>query len=1019
MKRKIFYILSFFVILVVSIITILSVLLYDLKYYTELTFGLIEKRTGLRVTMDDVTIAFFRGAGIKMDNLLISDPETGEHILQSKRVYILTEIAPLLKKDFIITKLFFQDPEVTLSLHTGNKLFFSTIPVAQLQPMKTPESSDISLQLKNLVIHNGTLDFIDKHLSETTRIERITLSAEQNRADRYDVRFSAEPVLSGETGSVSLDGEICFQDAYTTLHGLTARGSLVFENIRIQPYLPYLTDTPGTIGDDAVLNGTVHFSKPGGMEFKSAGHIQSDNFSFTTDQTGTVHITPLDIHFETIFRESTLLIEHFEANFRDKIMLTGKAEITPAPLSIDMKLSSSIMDINTLKPYITPALENHQQIQDFLLKTTSGNIQIKEVIYTGSFDREPSQFNLFTLIDDVAVDVDPGLPPLEISDGFLNLSKNRMDIYLASEILGQDSHRIKASVISPFDAPELKADIDSIIPARRLLNTLSGFQQKNASPFAGIETSGEITAQTHLHFAPELGKGGHLSSAIDFSHVRFDAKGVISKDQNVPLKLFLEKHFTSEAPDSPVKFELRSSDYFSFTGTLTSFSPVAAQGHYRIREFPLSLFSYPLIPSEFAADGFLSGDGNFSYPFNATSVLPFVGTLFIKDFSMLDTETEETFAQTNMGLEIAPDRISITRSYAEFGKTSLFLEGTLSAITPVEGDITITGKHIDIENFIDTINNINDRIPEEDRQGRSREFFSTLNIRSDIRTPSVSFDTWKGGNAWSDFTFNDGVLLWDNIHISTDDGFLNGSIMYDFSDQTHQLLRFIITDTDVDIAWAVPGLKKEETMTGRLKLAGRIQSGFPKGARIMPRMNGNLNILVSEGKLLRFTVLSKILSLINLPQFFQMDIPDPLSKGMPFESITTDLKIKQGVLTTENFLLKSPAMHMSAVGSIDTVKDTIDLTAGVQILPAITKLIGHIPIAGNIITDDRGTITIAYFQISGDLYNPNVKPKPLKSINSVVRRTLTNIFTLPGRIFLPLFRDNDDKNNNATLKETE
>ncbi len=1012
MTRKFFYIFSFFIILVLSLITILSVLLQDLKYYTELTFGLIEKRTGFRVTIDDINLAFPKGAGLKVENLAIFDPETGDNIFRSERVYLLTEITPLLKKKFMITKVFFQKPEMSLFLDKDRNIFLSRIPITELQPVSSYEtSSGISFHLKNLLVENAVVDFTDTTLPGLTRLEKINITATQNKLGEYETVFSAKSPIDSTAEDVSLHGNILLPEVITSFRDISGEVNILFKDIMAKQYIRYLPRDFTTVEENSVLNGKINISKQKAEEITIAGSINSEIFSLQTDKTGVFDIAPFEINFETYFNEATLRIDRLEAIFPNKTTITGNGEIKTDPLFIDMKLSSGIMDINKISQYIKPAIKNHTEIQGIFEKIKSGNIQIKELIYSGSPAKPPSHFNVFILTDNVSVEIDQRLPLLQISEGFINVANSGLDTHMTANLFRGDHHIIKASAVSLFDKTEIKADIQSSIPSDSLLKTVSDFQQKDPP----IKTTGEITAQTSLHFNLEAEKALEVSSSLDLENTRFEIGEALFKDKGIPVNLNLKKAFASGDSVKPLLFDIRSSEYLSLTGTVLSFSPFAAEGEYSINELPMSLFAYPFIPAEFTADGVFSGAGTFSFPFQNISVAPLKGSLFIKDFSVKETDSEERFAYSNMSLEIDSDSVSINRSYVKFGETSLFLDGTLTDINPIEGNITISGKHIDIGNFTDTINNINQQIRKKEVTGRARKFFGSLNIKSDITTETLRFKKWRGGNSLSDFMFENGVMLWDNITINTADGFLKGSIMYDFSSLPLQTLSFDITESNVDTAWAIPELKKAETMTGRLHLTGTVRSDFPKGARIIPRMTGELSVAIKQGKLLRFTILSKILSLINLPRLFQMEIPDPLSKGMPFDSITADLKVEEGVFSTDDFMLKSPAMNLSATGNIDTVNETINFISGVQILPAITKLIGNIPIAGNILLGDEGTITAGYFQISGNLYNPAVKPMPIKSINRAVVNTLENIFSIPMRILSPifLFRDNGSNNKDA------
>lgn len=162
---------------------------------------------------------------------------------------------------------------------------------------------------------------------------------------------------------------------------------------------------------------------------------------------------------------------------------------------------------------------------------------------------------------------------------------------------------------------------------------------------------------------------------------------------------------------------------------------------------------------------------------------------------------------------------------------------------------------------------------------------------------------------------------------------------------------------------------------------------------------GNLSLKIERGSLRRFSTLAKVFSLLNVSQLFTFRLPDMVSEGMPFNQITATVGIKDGVLSTQDFFINSNAMHLSMVGTINFVKEDLDLLIGVQPLQTVDKVISRIPVVGWILTGGDGSLITTYFEAKGSWADPQVTAIPVKTIASGTLNIFRRVFELPVRLF--------------------
>jgi hypothetical protein len=212
----------------------------------------------------------------------------------------------------------------------------------------------------------------------------------------------------------------------------------------------------------------------------------------------------------------------------------------------------------------------------------------------------------------------------------------------------------------------------------------------------------------------------------------------------------------------------------------------------------------------------------------------------------------------------------------------------------------------------------------------------------------------------------------------------------------------------------VPALRKRKTMTGTMDMSGWFSSTFSRKEELGKNMTGKFHVDVREGKLQKLTILSKILELMNLGNWFSFISQDILSTGMPYDTIKADFTVDQAVMKTENLQLTGPAMNLSAVGTIDMRSDEMNLIIGAQVLETFGKIVGAIPLAGRIVTGKDKTITLAYFKATGTYQDASVMPMPVKSLGAPVIKLLDSLLYFPKKLLQQSAESDIIKTDNTT-----
>lgn len=211
----------------------------------------------------------------------------------------------------------------------------------------------------------------------------------------------------------------------------------------------------------------------------------------------------------------------------------------------------------------------------------------------------------------------------------------------------------------------------------------------------------------------------------------------------------------------------------------------------------------------------------------------------------------------------------------------------------------------------------------------------------------------------------------------------------------HQLISVIDPDAD--------------TLRGSLSWAGRLAAtmgGTSPFLRTLRTLTP-IKLQIVKGRILHGTVLPKVLKILNLPSLLEERV-DLDRDGMPFDTLSATVTAGGGLLASEDIVLDSPVMKISAAGTLDMVTDELDVAVAVSPLGAYSDLIEKIPLFGTLLAGDRPGLTTALFEVKGPRRDPDIRYLPLESIAKgltgyprLAIDVLMNTIALPHKLFTP------------------
>ncbi|HCY86602.1 MAG TPA: hypothetical protein DHV36_15820, partial [Desulfobacteraceae bacterium] len=184
--------------------------------------------------------------------------------------------------------------------------------------------------------------------------------------------------------------------------------------------------------------------------------------------------------------------------------------------------------------------------------------------------------------------------------------------------------------------------------------------------------------------------------------------------------------------------------------------------------------------------------------------------------------------------------------------------------------------------------------------------------------------------------------------------------------------------------------KTESLIEGSYILDG-VLTGNAKADRIYARQNGQLRFEAKSGRIYKATLLSRVLSVINL--FSEVDIRQ---QGFGYKRFTVTADIRDSVIHVERAYIDADNMAVIASGWMDPVNDRLDMTFLVAPLKTVDTIIQNIPLVNTIL---GGRLISFPAKATGKLSDPTVIPLHPSAVGKGLLNLLGDIIKAPVRLF--------------------
>ena len=386
------------------------------------------------------------------------------------------------------------------------------------------------------------------------------------------------------------------------------------------------------------------------------------------------------------------------------------------------------------------------------------------------------------------------------------------------------------------------------------------------------------------------------------------------------------------------------------------------------------------------------------------------GEVSLKGVSLRHRKIPVPLFQIEGKVRFSPQQMRWDGLKAKIGDSSLTLSGTSPRSQTGSGErqlsLHLTSTHLDLDTFFPQREKITptsfDKI---------RLWLSLWAIQGKIHVEKGRYRNFDFKDLKFEMKTMDGKLIIHPFQLKVNGGDLWGEAWLQPADQgirfelkprlsnmeaTH-FLRTLLSKGD----------EEKIMITGRVYIDQvQLRGEGENFQKVKESLQGGLKLELENGVIEKGNILAKIFSILNVSQLFKGRVPDLKTKGLPYQRISANIQVKEGVASTEDLLVDSDAMRITIIGKVDLGKNLIDTKIGVHPLGTVDTILSNIPIAGYILTGKEKAFLSYVYEVKGDLDDPKIEAIPFKAVGEGLVGILKRLLETPLR---PFHKNNSSK----------
>ncbi len=167
--------------------------------------------------------------------------------------------------------------------------------------------------------------------------------------------------------------------------------------------------------------------------------------------------------------------------------------------------------------------------------------------------------------------------------------------------------------------------------------------------------------------------------------------------------------------------------------------------------------------------------------------------------------------------------------------------------------------------------------------------------------------------------------------------------------------------------------------------------------------SGKLNIQSTQGRILRMTLLSRVLSIVNLSDLLtSSDTPGSSAKGFAYSELDLSGDIVDNELVIDKAVIKGEGLNLFGSGKINLTTYETDCTIMIAPFKDIDTIISNVPLVGRAVGGENATLIAIPVGVKGDLRDPKVTVLAPSAVGEGILNLVKKTLLIPFNIISPI-----------------
>ena len=357
----------------------------------------------------------------------------------------------------------------------------------------------------------------------------------------------------------------------------------------------------------------------------------------------------------------------------------------------------------------------------------------------------------------------------------------------------------------------------------------------------------------------------------------------------------------------------------------------------------------------------------------------------------------------------AGNKVRINATDLTWGETHLAMIGTLIlSKNETSLDLTLSADAIDWNQVNNIFEYLEKKSKDPDSRLSKRDLLGTLKVQAD----KFNYKTYTVNPLKVDLSFIPGKVV-----ITVNEAVVCNISFHGQLKVSEENLEIFLVPTAVNqmLPPAIACITDQKHFaTGTYNIGGQLLSKS-KPDEFLRSLSGEVAFSAEEGRIYRFGLLSKILSILNVTEIYRGEIPDLTGEGFAYHSMTINANLDGGKLIMQECSIDGVSMGIACEGSIDLLEEKLDLIILVAPFKTLDRLVKVLPLIKHIL---GGKLISIPFRAKGNITDPDVIPLHPTAVGSEVLGILERTIKLPITIMQPVFSSgkNSKKDQNGDDK---